>query len=235
MRMTPRHGTGRLYDAAAMATGLRELRRLAYETDRPEVQALVPRSARRILDLGCSSGALGAALKARQDCQVVGIEISTEYAHEARRHLDEVICADVSDALEAADSLGRFDCVIAADVLEHLLDPWTALGRAAGTLNPGGSAVVSLPNVRYALTFWTLLARGTWPRDPAGLFDSTHLRWFTPSDARALLEGAGLAVDAVEPRFWFHGWQLRVVRLLANTPLAPFLAGQYVLRGHAPR
>src|SRR5919202_3210632 len=38
----------------------------AYTGERPEVQALVPRSARRVLDLGCSTGMVGAALKERQ-------------------------------------------------------------------------------------------------------------------------------------------------------------------------
>jgi methionine biosynthesis protein MetW len=218
-----------------MSIELRELRRGGYETARPEVQALVPRTATRILDLGCSSGALGAALKARQKAEVVGIELSPEYAAEAGSRLDEVICSDVAEALEAPGELGRFDCVIAADVLEHLVDPWTALQRATALLEPGGTAVVSLPNVRYALTFWTLLRRGTWPRDPEGLFDATHLRWFTLRDARELLEGAGLEIDAVEPLYWFHGWQLRVVRQLGRTPLAPFLAGQYVLRGRRAR
>ncbi|HEV7846927.1 MAG TPA: class I SAM-dependent methyltransferase [Thermoleophilaceae bacterium] len=218
-----------------MAIELRELRRLGYETERPEVQALVPRSASRVLDLGCASGVLGAALKARQGAEVVGIELSPDYAADAATRLDDVICADVAETLEEPEELGRFDCVVAADVLEHLVDPWTALERAAALLNPGGVAVVSLPNVQYALTFWTLLRRGTWPRDPAGLFDATHLRWFTLRDARALFEGAGLEVEVVEPRYWFDGWQLRVARQLARTPLAPFLAGQYVLRGRRPR
>jgi methionine biosynthesis protein MetW len=214
-----------------MTIELRELRRAGYETTRPDVQALVPASAKRILDLGCSSGALGAALKARQGAEVIGVEVSPDYAAEAASRLDEVICADVTEALEAPTELGTFDCVIAADVLEHLVDPWTVLRRAAALLNPWGTAVISLPNVRYALTFWTLLRRGTWPRDAEGLFDATHLRWFTLADARALLEGAGLEIDAVEPRYWFDGWQLRVVRQLGRTPLGPFLAGQYVLRG----
>ncbi len=218
-----------------MATDVRELRRLGYESTRPEVQALVPRSAGRILDLGCSSGVLGAAFKRRQGAEVVGIELSPEYAADASKRLDEVVCADLAAALAEPERLGRFDCVIAADVLEHLVDPWTALARAADLLEPGGVAVVSLPNVRYALTFWTLLRRGTWPRDPEGLFDATHLRWFTLNDARALLEGAGLDVDVVEPRYWFHGRMLKLVRALGRTPLGPFLAGQYVLRGRKRR
>src|SRR5919112_2291688 len=106
-----------------MDDGLRAVRAHAYENPRPDVQELVPQSARRILDLGCASGALGAALKDRQDAEVVGIEYEAAYAEDARRRLDRVITADLAelanDPSVAAD-LGTFDCVIAADVLEHL-------------------------------------------------------------------------------------------------------------------
>ena len=190
-----------------MSIELRELRRGGCETARPEVQALVPRSATRILDLGCSSGALGAALKARQGAEVVGIELSSDYAAEAASRLDEVVCSDVAEALEAPGELGRFDCRDRGGRAGAPRGPVDGAAARGGLLEPGGAAVVSLPNVRYALTFWTLLRRGTWPRDPEGLFDATHLRWFTLADARELLEGAGLEIDAIEPLYWFHGWR----------------------------
>ena len=212
----------------------REARRDAYESPRPDVQALVPAGARRILDLGCASGELGAALKRRQDAVVVGIEIDPDYARDAARRLDRVICADLETALAEGEEIGRFDCVIAADVLEHLVDPWGVLRRAVALLEPGGIAVVSLPNVRYVLTFWRLIRGGRWPREPAGPFDATHLRWFTPLDARELLEQAGLTVEHAEPKYFFHGPVLALVKLLGRTRLAEFLAGQYVLQGRRP-
>jgi methionine biosynthesis protein MetW len=206
------------------------VRRDAYESPRPDVQRLVPQHARRIIDLGCASGELGAALKRRQGAEVVGIEIDPAYALDAESRLDRVICADVQRAL-ADDSLGTFDCIIAADVLEHLVDPWETLGRAVDRLQPGGTAIVSLPNVRYILTFWRLIRDGRWPREPAGPYDATHLRWFTPLDARELLEQAGLTVERVEPRYFFQGPVLTLVRMLGRTRLAEFLAGQYILIG----
>ena len=142
----------------------------------------------------------------------------------------------MAEPLQAPGELGRFDCVIAADVLEHLVDPWTALQRAVALAGARRYAVVSLPNVHYAAHLLALIRRGTWPREPAGLFDATHLRWFTLADARDLLEGAGLEVDAVEPHYWFPpGGSFALVRLLGRTPLGPFLAGQYVLRGRRAR
>ena len=210
---------------------LRDRRREAYESPRPAVDALVPARARRILDLGCSSGALGAALKASRGAEVVGIELLEEYAADAALVLDRVLSGDVGSVLEETTDLGSFDCVIAADVLEHLVDPWTVLARAVALLEPDGVAIVSLPNVRYAKTLLELIVRGRWPREDAGLFDRTHLRWFTPADARALLEEAGLVVDVEQPQYWFSGKALTVAHAAGSLGLAPFLAGQYVLRG----
>jgi 2-polyprenyl-3-methyl-5-hydroxy-6-metoxy-1,4-benzoquinol methylase len=202
----------------------------AYTGSRPEVQALVPASARRILDLGCAAGALGAGLRERGGVEVVGVELDPALAREAERRLDRVVVGDV----EHLDDLGRFDCVVAADVLEHLRDPWTALREAAGRLDPGGVVVVSLPNVRFFETFWQLGVRGRWPRDAQGIFDRTHLRWFTLRDARALLEQAGLEVDRVHPLMRIRPAGSRFDRLfawLAHTPLQGLFAYQYVLRG----
>ena len=202
----------------------------AYTGARPEVQALVPASARRVLDLGCAAGALGAGLKERGDVEVVGVELDPDLARQAQARLDRVVVGDVREL----DGLGRFDCVIAADVLEHLDDPWAALRRAVELVDPGGAVVVSLPNVRFFETFWQLGVRGTWPRREQGIFDRTHLRWFTLRDARELLEGAGLRVDEVRPliRIRPHGSRFdRLFGWLAGTPLRGFFAYQYVLRG----
>src|SRR3954469_10803582 len=126
-----------------MHPGERAARAAAYERARPEILVHIPPTARRVLDLGCATGTTGAALKQRQGAHVTGIELEPEYAAEARRNLDEVIVADVAapPALEPP-----FDTLIAADILEHLADPWAALKHYAQLLEPGATAVVSLPN-----------------------------------------------------------------------------------------
>jgi hypothetical protein len=120
-------------------------------------------------------------------------------------------------------------------VLEHLADPWGVLRRAvADALEPGGTVVVSLPNVRFFETFWQLGVRGRWPRREHGVFDASHLRWFTRADAVDLLEEAGLAVECVEPLIRVRPGGSRFDRLfgwLARTPLAGFFAFQYLLVG----
>jgi 2-polyprenyl-3-methyl-5-hydroxy-6-metoxy-1,4-benzoquinol methylase len=200
----------------------RAARAAAYERARPEILDHVPRSARRVLDLGCATGTTGAALKARQPAHVTGIEIEPEYAREAAGVLDRVIEADVA-APPRLD--GAFDTLIAADILEHLPDPWATLRAYTQMLEAGATAVVSLPNVGHWSTYWHL-ARGTWPRKPEGIFDATHLRWFTLRDAEALLTQAGLTPHTVVRRRWLLTRGSRLDRLAPPLKLFTF---QYVI------
>ncbi len=182
-----------------MRSGERAARAAAYERARPEILEHVPTSARRVLDLGCATGTTGAALKARQAVEVVGVELEPDYAREAATRLDQVLTADV----ESAAPDGRFDVLIAADILEHLKDPWSALKRYSELLEPGATVIVSLPNVAHWSTY-AHLARGSWPRKPEGIFDATHLRWFTLRDANDLLLQAGLTPHTVVRRGWIY-------------------------------
>jgi SAM-dependent methyltransferase len=215
-----------------MAMSLRDARAAAYESVRPEIVGLVPARVRRVLDLGCSTGWLAAALKARGDVEVVGVEREPEYARDAREHCDEVIEEDVEALAARARDLGRFDCLIAADVLEHLVDPWAALEAYAALLEPGCRAIVSLPNVAH-WTSYAALARGSWPRRAEGIHDATHLRWFTLRDAVELLEGAGLELEHVERRPWvlWRGTKLdrRAGELMRVPGIRTLCAFQHVL------
>jgi methionine biosynthesis protein MetW len=212
-------------------------RALAYETPRSEIADRVPPGTTRLLDLGCAAGGLATLLPG---VEVVGVELDEEYAAAAERHCARVIHADVEQlARDGLEGLGRFDCLVAADVLEHLVDPWSALRAYARLLQPGGAAIVSLPNVAHWSTY-AALVRGSWPRNPEGIHDATHLRWFTLRDARELVEQAGLAVAAVDrrPRLVWRGSRVDdllgplALRIPAVRTLVTF---QYVLTAYPAR
>jgi methionine biosynthesis protein MetW len=197
----------------------------------------VPRGA-RVLDVGCSGGYLAVALREERGASVLGLEPDPVAVEAARRRGVEVIAGSVEDPAALSAARGPFDAVVCGDVLEHIVDPWATLAALAGLLGPGGRAVVSLPNAAH----WTVrraLVRGRFPREDHGLFDRTHLRWFTRADARALLTGAGLEI--VDERFTEAPLPLEAhvalpgrVRSLAVRRAPELFALQVVLVGQRP-
>jgi SAM-dependent methyltransferase len=165
-----------------------------FEFTRPELRALVPASARRVLDVGCGAGALGAALKAeRPGLEVVGLEGFPEAADRARDRLDEVACLDL-DALDALPGdLGTFDAMIFGDVLEHLRDPARLLRALRPALAVDGVLVCSIPNVKHWTVVMPLLVHDRWEYQDAGLLDRTHVHFFTLEEIDRMLRDCGFA------------------------------------------
>lgn len=163
-----------------------------YERERPRVLELIPRTASRILDVGCGSGWLGEQLKHRQGATVWGVEVVPEVAERAAQRLDRVWNASIEQALPEMAS-ETFDCIVTADVLEHLIDPWTVLTDLRRKLVPGGTMVASIPNVGHWDVIRSLL-EGRWQYTGEGLLDRTHLRFFTRRSIYELFWSAELAI-----------------------------------------
>lgn len=143
----------------------------------------------RILDLGCTNGALGELLRAYGH-EVVGVD------HEKHEgvgdRLDQFVEADLDRGIP--DEVGsEFDVVLAADVLEHVREPEQLLAEARGRLQPHGTLVVSVPNFGH----WYPRARvalGRFDYDRRGILDRGHLRFFTRRSFERLVARSGLQV-----------------------------------------
>ncbi|MGD0837166.1 MAG: methyltransferase domain-containing protein, partial [Polyangia bacterium] len=200
---------------------------------RQEIIDLIPAEAKDVLDIGCAAGVLGAALKRqRPGVRVRGVEISSEAAKLALEVLDDVHCGSAEDVLPAA--WPRPDCVIFADVLEHLRDPWAVCRRYRGMLGPGGTVVLSLPNIGHRAVVTSLL-RGRFDYVDAGILDRTHLRFFTRSSAVELLQSCGFRVDRVLSKMDrpTEPW-LRIARLIMPSAfLRDLHTVQFILVGTA--
>jgi SAM-dependent methyltransferase len=91
------------------------------------------------------------------------------------------------------------DVLICADVLEHMLDPWTQLKRLVRHVAPGGVVLASIPNIGH----WTIikgLLGGGWSYQDDGLLDRTHLRFFVLKTVKELFAQAGLHVVEIQGR-----------------------------------
>jgi 2-polyprenyl-3-methyl-5-hydroxy-6-metoxy-1,4-benzoquinol methylase len=148
-----------------------------------------------VLDVGCATGFLAKALVER-GCVVSGIEYDVEAAEQARQHLDQLVVGDLNE-IDLAEAFGgrTFEVIILGDVLEHLVDPAVVLAGLVVLLAPGGSVVISIPNVAHGSMRLALL-QGSWDYRELGLMDRTHIRFFTRRTLLAMLRSAGLvAVD----------------------------------------
>src|ERR1700674_3468260 len=75
----------------------------AHDRHNPDVLRLMPKNLKRVVEVGCSSGALARAYTAENPgCEYTGIEIDPEYAERAKASCGSVICADVESMSEEA-------------------------------------------------------------------------------------------------------------------------------------
>src|SRR5262245_56636813 len=152
---------------------------------------------RSLLDVGAADGFLSELLT-RQGWRVTALERDPAQAERARGRYAEVVVADLEEAAEGLS--GPFDAIVYGDVLEHLSDPRGTLVALDRALAPDGRIVASVPNVAHLWVRLQLLA-GRFEYADRGIFDRTHLRFFTRRTFVALLAEAGLDVEelAVTP------------------------------------
>ncbi|MCX7946848.1 MAG: methyltransferase domain-containing protein [Hydrogenophilus sp.] len=149
---------------------------------------------RAVFDLGCFVGGTGRWLKNKfPGVRVVGVEPLDKAAEKARADYDEVFVGRF-ETFDVDAYKGEFDVIIAADVLEHLYNPWAALERLKTLLTPGGSLYISLPNIRNLRVLEALCGAGDWRYEGAGILDITHLRFFTRQSATRMLTETGWRV-----------------------------------------
>ena len=111
-------------------------------------------SGRRILDAGCGSGPLSAALRAK-GALVTGFDVSAAMVDLARQRLGDdadLHVADLGAPLPFADT--EFDDVVASLVL-HYLEDWAGpLAELRRVLKPGGRLIVSVNHpAAYAIVY----------------------------------------------------------------------------------
>ncbi len=198
----------------------------------------VPPDGRRLLEVGCGEGRLGARLKAlAPGRQVFGVEREPAAAAVAAAHLDGVFPLDAEredPPLEA----GSLDALLYSGVLVHLADPLAALRRHRRLLRPGGVVLASVPNVQHHAAVAALL-RGDFPCQPGGLSDRTHVRFFTWSTFFKLLLDAGYQPEIVDdvrvptPTAFLQAAEplLRQLGLHPARTRRYLDAGRYVLKG----
>jgi 2-polyprenyl-3-methyl-5-hydroxy-6-metoxy-1,4-benzoquinol methylase len=173
-----------------------------YESPREDLMAHVPLDAKDVFDIGCANGLFGELLKKRQRCVVTGVDSDSELVNIARARLDNVISGDIEEIIDR-EILGRFDCIVCGDLLEHLNNPWKVIGALKRHLKKGGLFIASVPNVANWAIIYEML-KGRWDYVPFSILSGTHLRFFTKHSLKELFEDTGYRTREI----YFQGFEV---------------------------
>jgi SAM-dependent methyltransferase len=128
---------------------------------------------KRVLDIGAGGGGIGSAIRSEGPMELVAVEIDTR-SHPTLQESYDLVTADIT-----AVSKTRFDWIILLDVLEHLPNPRQYLQSLRSLLNPGGSILISVPNVAHWSVRFPLFFLGSFEYQSLGILDGTHLQFFS--------------------------------------------------------
>lgn len=167
----------------------------------------------RVLDVGCATANFGQWLEQHRGCEVVGVDINAEDILEAQTKISAAFILDVTDPT-ALQTLGTFDVIVFADVLEHLVDPRAALRACKGLLKDGGSVVYSIPHMGHISVRFNVL-EGRFPYAELGLLDRTHLHFYDRVEVDSLFAGAGFSIVEQNPTVVGFPERLTTQRLAA--------------------
>lgn len=175
-----------------------------------------------VLDVGCAQGIIGNFLNKERNCKVYGIEIDSESRKIAKDKnvYEEIYDFSVSNKdskkyMKFFNNNLKFDYIIFADILEHLIDPADTIYEFTKLLNPNGKILISLPNISHFDIIHGLL-NDKFNYSKMGLLDNTHIRFFTKNSF----------IDMINEINDYYNINLKV-KLLATTIIEPEYVSNY--------
>ncbi len=191
---------------------IRTMARNAYQREVARSYVTVVPEGMRVLELGCASGDLLAALRPSQG---VGIDKDPDAIAEARRKHGKraglsFVCADL--ASDSWETVGEFDYVILSDVVMYLADVQRVLESIRAVCGAHTRIILNYPSNVWRPVLTVASALGLRRVDPT-------FNWLSTSDLQNLLHLAGYEVIASKGRVLFP-FPIPGVAALANRLLA---------------
>jgi len=156
-------------------------------------------SNKRVLELGPGPGSISKYLKNENNCKIVAIENDKTAIKLLSKFCEKVYEVDLNDSDWPSRIVieEKFDVVVAGDVLEHLIDPWSVLKELKNLITNDGFLVVSLPHVGHNSVIASIL-NYDFAYQNLGLLDRTHLRFFGMKNIKQLFDSIELRIDEAQ-------------------------------------
>lgn len=201
-------------------------KKLYYELFRPEIFNLIPKTTKRLLDVGCAEGVLAYEAKKKYNLEAaVGIEFIERAAEIAGTKLDRVLSGDI-EQMKFDFPKRYFDCIICADILEHLKNPWKELIRLKEILDDKGVMIISMPNLRHIIPILKIIFNRFEYTD-SEILDRTHLRFFTLHTMKKMFDDCGLRIENISSNRSVS-LKFRLANVITLGLFKPFSVYQYI-------
>lgn len=151
-----------------------------------------PRGDKRLFDLGCGNGSVGAEC-ARRGWMVSGVDPSTDGITDAQARYPELDLHSGSAYDDLRARFGQFDRVISLEVVEHVYAPRDWARTLFDLTAPGGRAIVSTPYHGY-LKNLAIALTDKFDTHFTALWDHGHIKFWSRATLTTLLVEAGFEI-----------------------------------------
>ncbi len=193
-----------------------------------EISKIVPKAS-TILDMGCGQGAL------TQRLVDLGYRVSSvdkdKKNYKANNKDFTQVDFDDKDRLGSfiESNLGRYDCVIGIEVIEHVEDQYSYALSLARMCRKGGHVLISTPNVTNRLSRLIFLITGRMHQFMPEDLDYGHINPCTSWELELIVKNVGLELVKIAPigrlpLIYLATLKTMILSLLA-IPLIPFQTG----------
>ena len=180
------------------------IRSINPETTHGKVLSQV-RPGSRVLECGSAEGYMTEYLRNGMGCRVSVVEVDQEGFQKSMQYADDGYRGSLTEDGCWEHFRGKqFDCILFADVLEHLTDPMKAVRSARELLTDDGIMVISIPNVCHNDIIIRMLC-DSFTYTSMGLLDNTHVHFWGFRDFMRFLKDAGMVMTKVDEQIMMTG------------------------------
>lgn len=156
----------------------------------------------KVLEIGGADGFISEYLQKKKNCRVVGVEKNEEAVLKAQKRGLLMVLGDIEEEIvqEEILKLGQFDLIFSLALIEHLKDPGRVLKQWQKFLKKEGILIISTSNIAHWSARLKILS-GKFEYQDYGIFDNTHLKFFTTETFKKLVSDSGYMIKyfSVDP------------------------------------
>lgn len=151
-----------------------------------------------VLECGCATGYMTRFMKEKMGCSVSIVEIDEEAYNIARESAEDGFCGNLDEHYWADHfENGKFDYIIFADVLEHLMNPVRTLSFSKKLLKNDGKVIFSIPNICHN-DIMIRMYYDNFTYTNIGLLDNTHIHFWGGNNLPGFCDKAGFDIEVID-------------------------------------